>query len=303
MAGTIRSMNSSPMNPSPRNPRGGYILDIGSNSVRGLSVRKTGGSFHFGQKTLLTTRLAADIDANGALHPSRILATVQAIAYYANEAKEQALPVYAYATSAIREASNREEILSLIQKTTGVSVTLLTGEQEGRFAYLGATQGAGTLIDIGGGSFQVVTDAFSQSYPIGCVRAKDRCPSESLPVLWDTLSPWLDSVCPLKTELPSPVFGVGGTITTLGALMLGQTRFDGSKLSDVTVTPDSLSALLKQLSELENRASHPLLTKRHDVILQGGTILLWLMRRLHIDVLHPSDRDGMEGYAYHVLSD
>lgn len=290
------------MSPSHRDPCGLYIIDIGSNSVRGLSVHHESGSFHFGAKQLITTRLASDIDAHGALHPQRIFDTVRAVSHFAEEAQKAQLPVHAYATSAIREASNRDEVLSLIETMTGVSVTLLSGEQEGRLAHLGATEGTGTLLDIGGGSFQVVTSSFAQSFPIGCVRAKDRCPSDSLSVLWDTLAPWLDRVCTLPASLPAPVFGVGGTITTLGALSLRQSRFDGSMLSDAVLTPDSLLSLLDMLAAMPDRASHPLLKKRHDVILQGGTILLYLMKRMHIEALHPSDRDGMEGFARHLLS-
>lgn len=93
------------------------------------------------------------------------------------------------------------------------------------------------------------------------------------------------------------MYGVGGTITSLGALLAGQTVYDGNTLS--AITPDRLDALLHSLcaqSEQE-RTRHPLLRERGQVILQGATILRCMMLRTHTDCVVPTDRDGMEGIA------
>ena len=70
-------------------------------------------------------------------------------------------------------------------------------------------------------------------------------------------------------------------------------------LSGLRITPELLNALLQRLWALgdEQRAKMPLLVRRHDVILQGGLILAWFMENLHIKVLTPTDRGGMEGFA------
>lgn len=274
------------------------IIDIGSNSVRYQEACKGAHGTVFSPKKLLTTRLASGQAADGSLDAKRLIDTISAIRFFADEARGQGLPILAYATSAVRESRNRAEFLSLASDVAGVDVRILSGEEEGRFAYLGATGGNGTLIDIGGGSFQIVTALASVSFPIGCVRAKDRCPSDDPGLLRTQLFPWLESVCTLPHTVPSPVTGVGGTITTLGALLLDQTDFDGASLCNAIITPASLRALLDRLFRLGSaRAEHPLLKRRHDVILQGGTILSYLMEELEIGALHPCSRDGMEGIA------
>ena len=82
-------------------------------------------------------------------------------------------------------------------------------------------------------------------------------------------------------------------------MLLQQSKFDGSQLATVRLTPELLSALLVRLSALgdERRAQMPLLVRRHDVILQGGLILSWFMENLHIKAMTPTDRGGMEGFA------
>ena len=154
-------------------------------------------------------------------------------------------------------------------------------------------------MDIGGGSAQVVTPSWSVSFPTGCVRAQDLCPEDALERMRDTIYTWLNDRVRLPGQAEAPFFGVGGTITTLGALLLQQSRYDGSRLSALRLTPELLNALLLRLSALgdEGRAKMPLLVRRHDVILQGGLILSWFMETLGIKAMTPTDRGGMEGFA------
>lgn len=186
------------------------ILDIGSNSVRYMKAHIQNGHVDSDCKVLCTTRLASGLDALGALSADRMIATAQAVAAFARDAKEQGFPVYAYATSATRDAVNRQQFLDLIHTASGLSVTVLSGAEEGRLAFSGACQG-GSMLDIGGGSLQVVTASASFSFPCGCVRAKDRIAFDAPQALQAVLTPWLDSVCALPASLPAPTVGVGGT--------------------------------------------------------------------------------------------
>ena len=227
--------------------------------------------------------------------------TVVACRRFCDRAAAEGAPVYAYATSAVRDAKNRQELLDdLAAACPEVKFFLLSGEEEGRLAYRGAMgHQAGTLLDIGGGSAQVVTDRWAVSFPTGCVRARDVCPEDDLSRMRDTVYSWLSGRVALPEPTSGPFRGVGGTITTLGALLLGQKSFDGAGLAQLRLTPELLNALLVRLSALgdERRAQMPLLVRRHDVILQGGLILSWFMERLAIPFLTPTDRDGMEGFA------
>ena len=276
------------------------IIDVGSNSVRYTETELTeNGVLSFG-KELNTTRLAEGQDASLKLQPEPIRRTAAAILSYAAQAKSRGIPAYAYATSALREASNREELLRLIGDT--VPMEILTGAEEGRMAYRGATGGKGTLFDIGGGSFQIVNDRCAFSAPIGAVRFRDRCREASPDELMAILEPWADGY--LKDPQPAelPVIGVGGTIHTLGGLLLGMQTYDRNKVCEAVITPDALERLLNELYAMgdEKRAQHPLMARRHNIILQGGTILRYMMNRTSVSSLSPCDRDGMEGYAQHI---
>ena len=280
------------------------ILDIGSNSVRfAFLTRGDDGAFFVpgGRKDICTTRLGKGLDKTGYLSREAMEATLIACRRFCDRAEAAGSPVFAYATSAVRDAQNRQELLDVLTDVCpDIQVFLLSGEEEGRLAYAGAMgDQAGTLLDIGGGSAQTVTPHWAVSFPTGCVRARDVCPEDELSRMRDTVYSWLSERVALPEPASGPFRGVGGTITTLGALLLGQKSFDGAGLAQLRLTPELLNALLVRLSALgdERRAQMPLLVRRHDVILQGGLILSWFMERLAIPFLTPTDRDGMEGFA------
>ena len=280
------------------------VLDIGSNSVRfAILERGQEGAFFVpgGRKEICTTRLGKGLDKTGRRSPVSMAETVKACRLFCDKAQAADARAYAYATSAVRDASNRQELLDAVKAACPeMQVFLLSGEEEGRLAYEGAMGGqVGTLLDIGGGSAQVVTPTWSVSFPTGCVRAQDLCSEDALERMRDVIYTWLSGRVTLPGSASAPFVGVGGTITTLGALLLQQSHYDGSRLSTLRITPELLNALLQRLSALgdEKRAQMPLLVRRHDVILQGGLILSWFMENLSIKALTPTDRGGMEGFA------
>ena len=281
------------------------IIDIGSNSVRCMKAFVRDGKLVATSKKLYTARLADGLLSTGRLAQARMLDAAQAIRHFCLEARAEGFPVYAYATSAVRDAQNREDFLALLEQLCSLKVMVLSGEEEGRYAYLGASGGKGTLIDIGGGSMQLVNGDRAISFPIGCVRAKDLAPIDSLPAAHLRISAALDALLPSDTVnmgFSAPYTGVGGSITTIGALLLGQNVYDGTQLDHVHITPAALNELMDRLFALgDKRKEHPLLVKRHDVILYGGLLLSCLMERFCVDSITPCDRDGMEGLAESIL--
>lgn len=273
------------------------VIDIGSNSVRLMFGAVENGRVRRISKTLCTTRLAKGIDATGRLAPDRMAETVEAIDRFNRSAKELGVPVVAYATSAVRDAENRDTFLSEVLDKTGVNVHVLSGEQEGAYAFSAVTGGEGTMFDIGGGSFQIVTADCALSAPCGCVRAKDRCNAEDPETLERELFAWIDGRTCVPESIPSPVYGVGGTISTIGALLAKQEQYDPLALRQIR--RNDLERLLITLCAIPEplRMKLPLLSRRGDVILQGATILKYMMDRTHTDCVIPSDRDGMEGIA------
>ena len=278
------------------------VIDIGSNSVRLMLGAVENGRVRRLMKTLNTTRLAKGIDATGRIAPDRAADTIEAIGAFYQQANAFAVPVIAYATSAVRDAENRDAFVAAVKAQTGVRVRVLSGEEEGAFAFSAVTGGEGTVFDIGGGSFQIVTKERALSVPCGCVRAKEQCGAEDPEILQDELFRWIDERAHVPSEVEKPVFGVGGTISTIGALLAGQDRYDPAGLR--RIERKELDRVTLQLSRVPEplRMQLPLLTRRGDVILQGATILKYLMDRTHTDCVIPSDRDGMEGIAEAYLN-
>lgn len=279
------------------------VIDIGSNSVRLMLAGIENGRVRRISKNLCTTRLAKGLDASGFLAADRMADTIEAIGRFDQKAKTFGVPVIAYATSAVRDAKNRGEFVSDVLSETGVQVRVLSGEEEGMFAFSAVTGGAGTVFDIGGGSFQIVMQDRALSFPCGCVRAKEQCDASDPATLIESLYEWIDRRACVPETVHAPVYGVGGTITTIGALIAKQDRFDPENLRKITLSElDRLLSVLCRIPE-PVRMQMPLLTRRGDVILQGATILRYMMERTHTDCVIPSDRDGMEGIAEAYLKD
>lgn len=278
------------------------IVDIGSNSVRCMQAESTADGFGFSDKHIDTTRLADGLIRSGRLSDARMEDTLSVLASIKRHSGD--LPVCAYATSAVRDAVNGGAFAVRVSKLLGRPVAVLSGAEEALYARRGAKVSGG-LIDIGGGSTQIVTADHAVSFPLGCVRMLDRFGDLPFEALYAAAAPLFMETY-LLPQLPAqPFTAVGGTATTLAALCLGLDCYDRQKIEAYSMTPGSLHTQLCLLSDMGNatRRTHPLLKKRHDVILHGGAILLYLMRALSIESLHFSGADGMEGFAYAVFEE
>ena len=283
------------------------VIDIGSNSIRYQDQSSDA-------KTGVTTRLGSGLAATGRLDEARMKETVSVIAAMAERAREGGFTPLAYATSAVRDCSNRAEFLNRVYAASGVMPDVLSGEREAEYAFRAAAFPGGGLVDIGGASMQLVTGNYRQSFPIGCVRGRDIA-------LFKTGAADCDDGFPSQREairrrvraltlgiLPEKAcfercVGVGGTITTLGALALDLTAYDKRIVHGKTLTRAKLEELIDLLLTLgEARRGVPLLKNRHDVILYGAAILAAAMDLLEIQELTVSTRDGLDGYLEAAVS-
>jgi len=296
------------------------IFDIGSNSVRTLRVMQDAGSLpQFSGKRVYTTRLAEGLAETGALSQARMLQSLLVIRSLHGEHAAQGFSSFAYATSAVRDAVNGCSFIDSVEEIIGIGhARILSGAEEAAFAQQGADPDGGrTIIDIGGGSTQIVRSHARESWPIGCVRAKDLAPFDQLSSITDALYPILSGLFgptdqderhdkpALKSEhqiAPEALLGVGGTITTLALLCEGKDSFTpwlGTKRIELFALRAVLNAL-DGMGDVE-RANIPLLKDRHDVILHGGVILQYLLERLHCPRIDATLSDGLDGYALHLL--
>lgn len=290
------------------------VIDIGSNSIRYLDATLKAGRVFVNEKRRTTTRLASGLDIDGRLCASSMTNTLQAIAQFASHAHEAGIPVFAYATSAMRDAKNGRCFASHIKSETNVSVEILSGEYEAQLALMGACAACDAanakadesyLIDIGGGSCQLVGSGFAISAPLGCIRAKELIGEFSSRAFFEReqiVQKRLDALMHWPRIRMDTCFGAGGTITTLAAHILGLSEYDKDKLNALTLSQTDIQSELISLDALapQLRKQEPLLSERYDVIIPGGLILLSIMKRMGINALRPTDADGIEGYFLHI---
>lgn len=273
------------------------VIDIGSNSIRYLGSAP--------EKCLITTRLAEGLVSTGMLSEAAMERSVAAITSFAEKARAEGLVPAAYATSAVRDARNSAVFLARVEAACGVRIDVLSGEREAQYARLGAAEEGG-IVDIGGGSSQLVTEGFTASYPIGCVRAKEwgeQSGAQSFETLQEALFSRFRIYRFPRLFVPHWT-GVGGTITTVAALSRGMSVYDRSAVASIVLSQEDVEAQAHALYFMGDaeRAQHPLLAERHDVIVEGALILLYIMRGMGIYELHVSDADGMEGYRAYLQS-
>lgn len=280
------------------------IIDIGSNSIR--YAEEAGGRLP--RKEIFTTRLGSGLMRTGRLMDETMERSLSVLKELGARARAGGFVPRAYATSAVRDALNGHEFADRVGRECGIPVDILTGEQEARYAYLGAVgeNAAGSaMLDIGGASMQVVTDEFGVSFPAGCVRCGDivrealgvpDCDTDRAGQRAEVIR-WMDSVWELPDLRFTRLVGVGGTITTLAALKAGLTEFSVEKVNAAVLAPDDVERLILRLAEMGGaRKEHPLLRARHDVILYGAYIFHHAMELLGAEKACVSCSDGMEGY-------
>ncbi len=282
-------------------------IDVGSNSIRCMEAAGSVDAPRFSDKRVFTTRLAEGLAQTNRLSETRMRQSLDVLDTLAREAHSSGVVMRAYATSAVRDAENRDAFLHPAASILGHSVDVLTGVEEAANAYRAATgERGGGMLDLGGGSTQIIRPPYAESFPLGCVRARDRFPGTSFPSLLAQMRPLIAELYrSVPAFSPCDWTGVGGTITTLGALLCGLTTYDKTRVQGYVIQRMPLIQLLNNLSVMgdDARAQMPLLAARHDVILQGGALLCLLLERIGCERLRVSDADGLEGYALSLLAE
>ena len=274
------------------------IIDIGSNSIRFMEEGKV-------KKLVITTRLGEGLAETGRLAESSMARSVSVIKALVSDSVHRGLIPYAYATSAVRDAENQKEFLERVRESCGIDIDVLSGEREAEYAFRAAAKEDGGLIDIGGASFQLVTEGFTRSIRLGCVRGRDIAQTAtnaaSCDENWDAQRRVITEIVSTRIALPKILIrswtGVRGTVATLAAFKAGRGEYDIKTVDSVILTRSDVEELIEKLHGLgEARKLEPILNKRHDVIMYGAAILAAVMDTAGIERIAVSSRDGMEGY-------
>lgn len=264
------------------------VIDIGSNSIRYLSDAKG-----YLEEKLCYTRLGEGASKTGELSKASYLRTLEGIKAFLSEVPKES-KVILTATSALREAKNREAICEKFLADLGHPIRVLSGEEEAYYNYLGVKESFTQevlVLDIGGGSTELVTKKkeglYSQSLPIGAVRLYER-ERDFLP-----LSEYFESFSTFKA-IQAPLVGTGGTITSLVMVLENLEAYDESVVNGYVVTREAVHVLLSQIEA--NKALLNLLPeKRRDIFPSGLKILEAVMAYLSKDSFIVSTKDGLYG--------
>ena len=299
-------------------------VDLGTNTVRLLVVESVDGAWRALHQTQRVTRLGEGQAAAGRLLPEPMRRTAAAVAEFSRIAREWgAGAVRIVATSAVREATNREEFVARVEAEAGERVEVLSGEEEARLTLRGVASGlpdlgpAFVLFDIGGGSTEFVlaragVPEAAVSLRLGVVTLQEQW-GEPGPVRWERFAQMREHVeRRLADEVPEKIaaasagdlVGTAGTVTTLAALDLGLAAYDAVAVHGHRISRAAVERLLARLGALgvDERGRLPCLEPgRADVIIPGIAICLAAMRRLGRDTVVVSDRGLREGILCELL--
>ncbi|HXQ44082.1 MAG TPA: Ppx/GppA phosphatase family protein [Acidimicrobiales bacterium] len=302
-------------------------LDCGTNSTRLLIVDERGVVL---DRQMRITRLGEAVDATHKLSADAIARTVAVLEDY-----QRTMDAYGVvrarlvATSAARDAVNADEFFAAAERATGVRPELLSGLEEGRLSFTGATaslpvHGRGTgvvlVVDIGGGSTELAAgvprtrsdgaqstpEVAAVSLDIGCVRLTERFFHHDPPLeseLADARNVVDAEVARARAVLPPMtsggiLIGLAGTVSTLAALDLGLPRYERSRIHHAVLTRDKVDAWLEHLATEDRRArlARPgMVEGRADVIVGGVAVLAAVMAGFGYSRCLVSEDDILDG--------
>ncbi len=297
------------------------VVDIGTNTTRlyvaDVEARRVARQLH---RQSRVTRLGAGVDADGRLRDDAVAREHAVLADYAQLIDEQAAERrVAVMTSAVRDATNGRQFAAAVAERYGLDVHVLSGDEEARLTYLGATdevdpgsQEQILVMDIGGGSTELIigrgrSAGFHVSTQAGVVRQADRHidsdpPSAAeLAAVADDVRQTIAAAVP--EELRSGIeraLAVAGTPTSLAAIAQSLDPYDPERVQGYRLTADERERILARLGQMtleERRHVTGLHPDRAPAILPGIVILTVVMELFGLGAVEVSEHDILRGAA------
>ncbi|MFG2674406.1 Ppx/GppA phosphatase family protein [Streptomyces sp. NBC_00304] len=306
-------------------------IDCGTNSIRLLvaDADPATGEFTELDRRMEIVRLGQGVDRTGRLAPEALERTFAACRRYAAVIKEHgAEKVRFVATSASRDAENRDDFVRGVLDILGVEPEVISGDQEAEFSFAGATKElAGRddlakpylVVDIGGGSTEFVVGddrvRAARSVDIGCVRMTERHLSRDGAVIDP---PTRDAADAIRADVAAaldlagssvPLTGAGtlvglaGTVTTVAAIALGLEEYDSAAIHHSRVSLERVREITGRLlssTHAERAAIGSMHPGRVDVIASGALILLAVMERTGAREVVVSEHDILDGIGWSI---
>lgn len=275
------------------------VIDIGSNSVR-LMLWADGKTLY---KKLNTTRLGEGLSFAPVLKKEAIERTANAVADFKRQAiYDGADCVYAFATAAVRSSENGSDFVSAVYDSCGVSVDVLSGEEEATVGLAGAlgTRDGG-IIDVGGASTEVTVRiggnvVYSHSANVGTVRILDAAGRD-----FNKIKEFISGKIAEYGNQTYPsveFYAVGGTASRLGAIKHGLTQYEPQVVHGTTFTAEEIHALAHKLTStsVEEIRRTTICQKSADLIGGGAQLLASVMDKFGVRRITVSESDNLEGY-------
>jgi exopolyphosphatase/guanosine-5'-triphosphate,3'-diphosphate pyrophosphatase len=303
-------------------------VDCGTNSTRLLvAERNADGSVRTLERLMRITRLGRGVDATGELEPDAVERTVEVLREYREVMDRLGVApdsgsVRMTATSAARDAANREDFFTAAEAALGVRPELISGTEEAELSFRGATaeldaeRGPFLVVDIGGGStefsYGTTRSEAAISLDMGCVRLTEKFLlhdpplPEELSNCLQVVEVYLDDVARAIPDLDHvrTFVGLAGTVSTTAAVEIGLHEYDRDRIHHFRLTKPAVEDVFRTLATetIEERKDNPgMEAQRADVIVGGLCVLVGLMRRFGFHECLVSEADILDGLAMSVL--
>jgi len=297
-------------------------VDMGTNSTR-LLVADVDGRGRDAKLVTVDrrtriTRLGQGVDRERTLHPDAVERTLAVLREYRGALDDLGVErVRATATSAARDASNRDVLFDGTETLLGVRPELLSGDDEARLEFLGATADLNErapyfLVDVGGGSTEIIVGSDEPvdlcSIDVGCVRLTEQYLHSDPPTaeeLSQAVSVVRDQLADVGRRFPSTwdaptLVGTAGTVWTLAAIELGVDAARNDVIDHSRLARAAVEEVFRTLAteSMEQRRHNPGLEPgRVDVIVGGAIVVVSVMRHWGFDELLVSEADILDGLA------
>jgi len=303
------------------------VLDCGTNSLRLLISDVNGARLTDVVRSMEIVRLGEGVDETGRFAPAALERTFAVVERYAGDIEKHDVErVRMVATSATRDAANRDEFLLGVRDRLGVDPEVVSGDEEAALSFAGATAelrdpalpdaarfpSPYAVCDIGGGSTEFVVGddsgvIASRSVDIGCVRMTERHLRDDPPTAAQIAAATRDidaAIALAARTVPlgdaRTLVGLAGSVTTVAALVLGLAEYDADRIHHARLSAADVAetaAALLAMSHAERAALGPMHPGRVDVIGAGALVLDRIMRVGGFAEVVVSEHDILDGIA------
>jgi exopolyphosphatase / guanosine-5'-triphosphate,3'-diphosphate pyrophosphatase len=300
-------------------------IDCGTNSIRLLVADVVDGQLVDVVREMRVVRLGEGVDRTGSLAPQALDRTRVALADYAATITAQRTDrVRMVATSATRDATNRDVFVAMVRDVLGAEPEVISGGEEAGLSFTGAVaslpnlRGPVLVADIGGGSTELVVGApggadglRARSMDVGCVRMTERHLHSDPPTqaqidaaVGDVRHAIADAARDVPLREATAFVGVSGTVTTVAAIALGLDRYDSAAIHASTLSAEQVhdvTARLLAMSHAERAALPVMHPGRVDVIGGGALVLRTLVEATGAAEVIASEHDILDGIALSLV--